>query len=254
MTATPIPPAAEPVAEALPLSQPARVINTFFLPRKTFTDLRRSASWWLPFLISAAVSVAFIYVVGQKVGFRKAIENQIRTQPKLADRIEHMPVDRREEALQPNMIWVYASPVVTPLISYAIVAAVLLATLKFGALADMKYKTLFALIIYASLPGLVKSLLAILSLLAGAGGDAFTLQDPVASSPGYFINPTGSPMLHSLLSSLDIFTIWTLILTAIGITCISKVKRVAAFTVVFGWFGVVVLIRTAVTNIARTWR
>lgn len=248
MTAKPIL-AAEPVAEALPLSQPARVVNTFFSPSKTFTDLRRSASWWLPFLISAFVSVAFIYVVGQEIGFRQAIENQIRTQPKLEDRVEQMPVDQREKALQPNKMSVYASPVFAPLISYAIVAAVLLATLKFGANADLKYKTLLALVIYASLPKLLKPLLAIVCLLAGAGGDAFTLQNPVASSPGYFIDPTTSPILHNLLTSLDIFTIWTLILTAIGITYISKVNRGTAFAVVFGWFVVVVLIGAAVTNV-----
>ena len=159
-----------------------------------------------------------------------------------------MPVDQREKAMQPNKMSVYASPVVTSLILYAMVAAVLLATLKFGANADLKYKTLLALVIYASLPKLLKPLLAIVCLLAGAGGD-FTLQNPVASNPGYFIDPTASPMLHSLLTSLDIFTIWTLILTAIGITYISKVKRGTAFAVVFGWFVVVVLIGVAATNV-----
>jgi hypothetical protein len=44
---------------------------------------------------------------------------------------------------------------------------------------------------------------------------------------------------------LDVVTIWTLVLTAIGITCISKVKRGTAFAVVFGWFAVVVLARVA---------
>jgi len=60
MAATPVPPVPAPAAETAPLSEPARVLNTFFAPRKTFTDLRRSASWWLPFLISAIVSTIFV--------------------------------------------------------------------------------------------------------------------------------------------------------------------------------------------------
>ena len=48
-------------------------------------------------------------------------------------------------------------------------------------------------------------------------------------------------MLRALLTQLDVFSLWTLILTAIGITCISKVKRGTAFAVVFGWFAVYVL-------------
>jgi hypothetical protein len=34
-----------------------------------------------------------------------------------------------------------------------------------------------------------------------------------------------------------------MILTAIGISCISKVKRGTAFAVVFGWFAVYVIVK-----------
>jgi hypothetical protein len=236
--------------EPTPLSEGQRLVNTFFAPSKTFTDLRRNANWWVPFLIIAIVSLLFVYVVDQKVGFRKVAENQIQSQPKQADRIDRMPADQRQKTMQQQVtftkIFSYAFSV-TVLVWYSIVAAVLLATLKFGASADVKYKTLFALVIYASVPGLLKSLLAILSLLAGVSSDSFTFQNPVATNPGYFVDATASPVLHSLLTSFDIFTIWTLALTAIGITCISKVKRGTAFAVVFGWFGVLVLIGVGFT-------
>jgi hypothetical protein len=48
--------------------------------------------------------------------------------------------------------------------------------------------------------------------------------------------------LRALLTRLDVFT-WTLILTAIGIRCISKVKRGTALAIVFGWFAFIVLAR-----------
>jgi hypothetical protein len=245
MAAMPVPPAPTPSAEAAPLSEPARVLNTFIAPSKTFTDLRRSASWWLPFLITAIVSLLFVYVVDQKVGFRKVVENQIRAQPKQADRIERLPADQREKTMQQQTsftkgfsygFWLFI------LVWSAIVAAVLFATLKFGLSADVKFKTLFALVIFAGLPGLLKAALAILSILAGVSGDSFTFQNPVATNPGYFVDPATNPVLYSFLTSFDVFTIWTLVLTAIGITCISKVKSGTAYAVVFGWFGVVVLI------------
>lgn len=236
--------------EPAPLSEGQRLIDTFFAPSKTFTDLRRNASWWAPFLIIAIVSLMFVYVVDQKVGFRKVAENQIQSQPKQADRIERLPADQRQKVMQQQVTYTriisYAFFVLI-LLWFAIVAAVLLATLKLGASADVKYKTLFALVIYASVPGLLKSLLAILSLLAGVSGDGFTFQNPIATNPGYFIDPTASPVLYSLLTRLDIFTIWTLALTAIGIPCISKVKRGTAFAVVFGWFGFLVLIGVGFT-------
>ena len=237
-----------PPQEPAPLSEGQRLVNTFFAPSKTFTDLRRNASWWAPFLIMAIVSLLFVYVVEQKVGFRKVVENQIQLQPKQADRIDRLPADQRQKVMQQQVtvtkIISYAVPVIA-LGVYAVFAAVLLATLKFGASAEVKYKALFALVVYTRLPELLRALLTILSLLAGVSGDGFNIQNPVATNPGYFIDPSGSAVLRALLTPLDVITIWTLVLTAIGITCISKVKRGTAFAVVFGWFAVVVLVRVA---------
>jgi len=246
MAAMPVPPAPDPVAQAAPLSEPARVINTFIAPSKTFTDLRRSASWWLPFLISSIVSVMFVYVVDQKVGFRQAMENQIRIQPKQAERLERLPADQRETAMrQQTGFWrafSYASPVVG-LFFYLIIATVLFATFKFAVNAEIRFKTMYALVVFAWLPAIFVSLLAIVSLLAGVSSEGFLIQNPAATNLGTVMDPTSSPALYALLSSVDAFTIWSLILMAIGVTCISKVKRGTAYAVVFGWFGLWVLIK-----------
>jgi hypothetical protein len=246
MAAMPVPPAPEPVDAVGSLSEPARVINTFLAPSKTFTDLRRSASWWLPFLISSIVSVMFVYVVDQKVGFRQALENQIRIQPKQAERLERLPADQRETAMRQQVgFWrpfSYASPVVG-LVFYLIITTVLFATFKFAVNADIRFKTMYALVVFAWLPAIFVSLLAIVSLLAGVSSEGFLIQNPAATNLGIAMDPTSSPALYALLSSVDAFTIWSLILMAIGVTCISKVKRGTAYAVVFGWFGLWVLIK-----------
>jgi hypothetical protein len=129
---------------------------------------------------------------------------------------------------------------------YAIFAAVLFGTLKFVAGGELNVQNHVRSVVYTRLPQLLGTLLAIASLLAGVSGDGFNIQNPVATNPGYFIGPDGSAVLRALLTPLDIFSLWTLLLTAIGITCISKVKRGTAFAVVFGWFAVVVLARVAI--------
>lgn len=230
--------------EPAALSEGQRVIDTFVSPGKTFADLRRSASWWGPFLIIAIVSVSFIYVVDQKVGFPKVVENLIQLQPKQAEQLDRLPADQRQTSLQTRATitrWISYSVPIVALLIYAVFAGLLLATLKFAASADLKYKTLFAVIVYSRLPLIFGPLLAILSLLAGVSSDGFNLQNPVATNPGYFIGPDGSPVLRALLTPLDVFSLWSLILTAIGITCISKVKRGTALAIVFGWFAVYVL-------------
>src|SRR5215467_1864925 len=98
--------------EAKPRSQGERIINTFIAPSKTFTDLNRSASWWLPFLIIAVITVAFAYVVDTKITFRQVAENQNAASPKATQRMEQMPPGQRAKTVD-------AQAVVTKYASYA---------------------------------------------------------------------------------------------------------------------------------------
>ncbi len=241
-----------PPQEPAPISEAQRLVDVFIAPSKTFTDLRRNASWWAPFLIIAIVSVMFGYVVDQKVGFRKVVDNVIQLQPKTAAQLENMPAGQREKnlALQATITkFVTLGFPFIALIVYVVFTAILFATLKFGASAEVEFSRMFALVVYTRLPQILMPLLAILSLLAGGNGDGFNIQNPVATNPGYFIGPDGSAVLRALLTPLDVLSFWSLILTAIGITCISKVKRGTAFAVVFGWFAVVVLGRVVIAAI-----
>jgi len=242
MSSTVVQPPAAP--EPAALSEGARLIDTFVAPSKTFTDLRRSAKWWAPFLVLAIVGVCFVYVVDQKIGFRKVTDNQIQMSPKNAARLDQMPAAERDRAIERQVVitryisyvyWIFI------LIWNVIVALILFATFKLVAGAEIKYSTSLAIVMYASLPLALRSVLAMISVLAGVSADSFTFQNPVASNPGYFLDPNNSRFLYSIGSSLDIFMIWTLVLTAIGFTCVSKLKRSTALAGVFGWYVVFTL-------------
>jgi hypothetical protein len=88
---------------------------------------------------------------------------------------------------------------------------------------------------------MLRSLLGIVSLLAGVNPDGFTLNNPVASNPGYFMNPADNPFLYFVSSQVDLFLLWTLVLTAIGFSTTGKVKTGTAFAIVFGWWIVITL-------------
>jgi Yip1-like protein len=237
-----------PVQETGPqLSQTQRVIDTFIAPSKTFADLKRSASWWLPFLLMSLVSLLFVYVVDQKIGFRKVAENQLQMSPKNAARLEQLPpADRNRQMQQQTSVMRYFSfgyPLII-LIWNLLMAAILFATFKFAVSADVKFKVALAVVMYASLPLIIKSLLAMLSVGVGASADSFTFQNPIASNPGYFINPADSRWLYGLCSALDIFMIWTLVLTAIGFSTVSRIKQSTSLLIVFGWYVIFVVATT----------
>jgi len=244
MAASPLPSSPAPTTEEAPLSQGARIVNTFIAPSKTFTDLRRNASWWAPFLLMAVVSTIFVYTAGQKIGFRKIMENQMQAQPKAQERLEQLPADQREQRMEGGAkfteIIAYVLPVFIVIV-WLILAVVLFATFKIAAGADVSFKVSLAIVVYAALPIVLKSVLALISVAAGMSPDSFSLQNPVATNPGYFMNPAGDVFLYHVATDIDIFAIWTLVLTAIGFTCVSRVKTGTSYAIVFGWWLLFVL-------------
>src|SRR5271163_2343897 len=119
MAAAPNLPRPTPVSapELAPLSEGARIVDTFIAPSKTFTDLKRSAAWWAPFLLMIIISTAFVYTVGQKIGFRKVTENQLQMAPKQSAQLDSLPADQREHTMQQRTtgtMWVsYIFPIFT---------------------------------------------------------------------------------------------------------------------------------------------
>jgi hypothetical protein len=251
MAAAPLPPVSAPAPTPQPagLSEGARLVNTFIAPSKTFNDLRRNAAWWAPFLLMIVVSSAMVYTAGQKIGFRKIMENQMQAQPKAQERLEKLPADQRERQMEQGakvtQIISYVFPIIT-LVIWLVIATALFATFKLAAGADVSFKVSLAIVVYSALPLMLKTLLALVSIVAGMSPDSFSFQNPVATNPGYFMSPAGNVFLFGVASALDIFMIWTLVLTAIGFTCVSKVKSGTAYAIVFGWWAVFTLAGAAI--------
>jgi Yip1-like protein len=231
-------PAAAPQTASPALSETQRILNTFIAPSKTFSDLRRNPRWWVPWIVLAIASVAFMVVIDQKVGFDQ-IAHTMTANSSRAAQMEQLPPDQRAQRYESmakfTRIFAYASPL-TGLLIYLIIAAVLMGTFRFGAGADIGYKTSLAIVMYGSLPFVISALLGILSLSAGANPESFNLNNPVASNPAYFMDMAGNKFFYTLASALDVFTIWSIVLMAIGFARNSKLRAGTCFTVIASWY------------------
>src|SRR5664279_2854733 len=231
-------------AEYKPLTEMERVVDTFVAPSKTFTDIRRNASWWVPWLVMSIFGLAMVFVVDKKLGMDTAYENQLRLSPKQMDKYEQAPPDQKATQLRIGgtitRYFAYGSPLLT-IIAAAVFAGVLMATFNFGFGAEVKFKQAIAISMYAFLPSILKTLIATAVVGFGAA-ESFTFQNQVASNLGGLVDPTTSHFLYAVLVAIDAFTIWTLILTGIGYSCVTRVKRGTCMGVVFGWWIVVTLV------------
>jgi hypothetical protein len=250
MNAMPVPPPPmipEPVPE--PLSQGSRIVNTIIAPTKTFDDLRRSASWWAPWVLMAIISLLFSATMARYVGFEQISKNQIARSSR-ADQFEKLPASQQAQQIRISVLITryisYAYPLLMLLI-FVIMAAVLMGTFNLAAGAAVKFKVALAIVIYSSLPGILGALLGIVSVLVGGmtgtlDREAFNITNPVATNVAYFMDPGGNRFLYALLTGVDVFVIWTITLMGIGFACNSKVKRGTAIWIVVGWFLVAKLI------------
>jgi Yip1 domain len=227
-------PASTSLETQQPLSEPERVINTFVAPTKTFTDIRRNASWWVPWLILSVFSLLFVYAVTAKVGWDRVVEHEIAKNEKAVERIEKMQPEQRDQMMQMqaniSKYTGYATPIII-VIFMVIVAGALLAAFNFGFGADIKFSKGMAIVAYAWLPSILTTVLAVITMFAGANPEGFDIRNPVATNLGHLVSPTNK-FLYSVMSMVDIIAIWMIILLGIGFACNSKVKRGTAIGVV----------------------
>jgi hypothetical protein len=228
-------PTASNATPAPALSQGARIINTFIAPSKTFTDLRRSASWWAPWLLLSIIGIAFMLVVNRQIGFEQVARNQVAISPRATAQIDQLPPDQQAKQMRIRAAFTryigYGIPVLNLLV-FLMIAVVLWATFKIAGAADLSFGKAYAIVVYGSLPGLIGILLGIGSLFAGMDKEGFNINNPSATNPAYFMDPAGGIFLYGMASALDIFIIWNIVVMGIGFACNSKVKRSTAIIIV----------------------
>jgi hypothetical protein len=238
--------------QSQPLSQAARVVDTFVAPTKTFMDIRRSGSWWLPFVLICIISGAFSFTVMRKVGMATLVDSTIHNSSSLADRVASAsPEDAAKirSSIQMQFKFMYAAPVFI-LIVGLIVAALFLATANFGFGGSATYGQMLAVWFYGTLPILFISVLTIITIYAGMQSDFFNIKNTVGTNIGYYLQGGSTPhWLVTLLSSFDVFAIWSAVLLTMGISIVAKIKRGSAAVIVFGWWALYVLSQTALTAV-----
>jgi hypothetical protein len=226
-----------PLSEA-PMSEPARILNTFIAPAKTFSDLQRNASWWGPFVLSALVTLLFAAVMDRQVGFEQISRNEIARSSR-ADQFDKLPPDQKAQQLAISASITkyisYATPVLVLLFT-SIIAAALMAAFNLGASAGVSFKVAFAIAMYGGLPWVVHALLGVLAMLAGVDKEAFSIRNPVGTNPAYFMDPTGNKFALGIASAFDVVAFWSIVLLGIGFACNSKVKRTTAIGIVAALF------------------
>jgi hypothetical protein len=215
-----------------------RVIGTFFSPTPTFQSIAVKPSFLLPLLIWMALAFATGAVMQPKVDYDRLVRSS------LEKRGQNLPEERIQSIVEQqkkfSKIAYTAFPIVVPWLITLIVTLVFLGVFKaFGW--DFTFKQGFGATAHAFLPGMLAAIGLIFILRGQETVDPRNLADLFRSNLGFLSDPQSSPVVHSLLQSIDLFSFWTIGLLAIGYSTAARTSRKSALMAVIGVWALYVL-------------
>lgn len=217
-----------------------RLLSVYSEPSRTFEDIDRHGSWFPLYALVMVIALASMYTLTTRMDpqtyMRKAIEMSPLARNLSEEQIQQA-IQRPQSAIQRYSQYVIAP--IAGLVVYAICTGVLLLIFVIMG-AQFNFKKCFAFTIWGMAPpGLIVALLGVLFMFIKAPEDLEI--DPtanVASNLGLLVSKTQQPVLHSLLSSVDLFSFWTIFLLGLGYSVASKGKLTtgkAAVGVMIPW-------------------
>lgn len=237
-------PATSPEPQPQPMSELGRLAAVFLDPRRAFADIAVRPRWWVPFLISILVALAFVTAYSQRIGWERYLERTLESNPRTASLTAEQRQRIAEQQAGLAEILSYVGAVAGTAVSLVVVAAALLfaVNLLLGAVAT--FRQIFAATCYGFLPNVLSSLLGILMMFLKHPDD-FDLENPTAFNLGAWLDPEATPKwMLAATGSIDLFSIWVILLLALGVsTAARKVSYGKALSVVIGLWVVWVLLK-----------
>lgn len=234
-----------PVPEAqAPINHLGRITGMFFSPKSTFEEIVRKPSWLLPVGIVTLLSLFVCLGINQRTNWRDFIGQQIEK----SSRASQMSPEQKQQQIDAGAIYApyatYVFGIPGPLVLVLIAALVLMGAYNLLAGADVNYETSLGIVSHAFVPSIISSLLFLLVLYLKAPGTV-DLENPVATNIGAFLPEGSAKWLVKLGASIDIFSIWVLILIAIGFAVANpkKLKGGRSYTIAFTVWAVFVVLR-----------
>ena len=250
MYAAPLQPTApEPAGPGL--SEPQRLVNVFIAPSKTFADLQRNPSWWVPWLITGIFSIIFGAVAVQKIDIPRFLQQEIEKSPSAQRRLEQLTPEQRERgmAIQATIVkgTFFAFPVIS-LLSGLVIAVILMAVFNFMLGAEVPFQRAMAVVFYSYVPFIISTVLLTISIMVSSDPNTIDITNPMPTNPGFFMNPLSNRFIYAIASSLDIFSLWVVTLLGLGFAKASSNRKPSVstgITTMFVVFAIFVLCRAA---------
>ncbi len=219
------------------MSEVATLGNIFLEPGRTFEDLKRKPRFLLATIIVSLLVTAYgfglYYKVGDK-GVREFILQQIEKNPQAGSMDATQKAGAVDMQMTISKVARFAMPLLVA-ISLLIGGLLYWAGAKaFGGNGGFMHG--FSVWVYSSLPPTLVSMIANFIVLAFKSVDEIDLatsqRGVIHANPGFFVDGKASPVLATLVGTLDLFMIWGWVLAVIGLRITNRLSSGSAWAIV----------------------
>jgi len=220
----PAPPPLTTQPEPLPpheMNEGARLIGVFFSPGKTFVEIARKPRWWIPVILLAVLGTIYLNAFTRRVGWESVIRPAIERLPNT----QSMTPQQREQAIATAsrlyQYLGYGGSAVGTLFYVFVVAVLMMFLFDTMMSAGIGLKRMMAIVAYGFLPLAIQTLLSMVVLFL-KDPEEFNLQNPLMFNVGAYLSPDSPAALRALGSSIDVFSLWIIVLLAIGVCSAAR--------------------------------
>lgn len=217
------------------------LVKVLVSPGKVFAGLVEQPKVWLPVIVLMLLALVFTlpfitkYQEYAAFNFDKVIAVSQANAPQGAALAQ-----ARQFAVTFSGISAVAGVVLSIFFS-SLIAAALLKLLNLVMGEETKFMQIWSVTVFAKVPTVIGVLITNLLLLSASGVHlAQTLLAGVSLAT--FLPKVGSPLMFSLLSKIQLFGIWSMALTTIGIANLFRSRKFAVGAVIFGAWLVVCVV------------
>ncbi len=226
-------------------------LATLWAPGRALKEAADGRLFFWPLLLATVIGVGYTALFLPRADLVAIAEKQLEQLP--AEEADKMTPHERQEKVESvgklTMISAYVSAALGPAFSALLAAFGLLLGFKVAG-GKPAFAASFAVVAHARLTGAVPEILSVPALLQREKMDLEEAFKLLPSNLAAFA-PEGTPLPHlALLSSVDLFALWALVLSCIGMAHVAKVSLVRSSVVnVVLWASFVLVFRFALPSL-----
>lgn len=232
-----------PVAPAPPKNSFARMVGVFFSPGETFDDIARKPDILVPLLVLIVLTFVTSFLVVPHLDFDSLASQQTEMMQKQNPNMTAADAERAGRMVKTmGKFSAYIGPI------FVIIGLLVIALVLWGAVRLMggqgDFVQALSATTYAWFPRLILGgIIGTVIVMMRGMVDPSQMASVIKTSPAFLVDMKEQPVLFALLSSFDIFALWTCVLLAFGFASLSKLSRAKTATIVFSLYVVTILVK-----------